>query len=101
MVGPKIPTTGKSFQAKEGQLAIIPNPTTGVFNIVLPELPPLPAGASTEFRLSVYSVAGSRIQSYKYSEQYDLSYLPRGIYFLVMETTDGYLTYPGKLVISK
>jgi len=101
MLGPSIPTTGKSFQAKDGQLAIIPNPTTGIFSVALPELPPLPAGASTEFKLSIYTVTGSRIQTYSFSEQYDLSYLPRGIYFLVMETTDGYLTYQGKLLISK
>jgi hypothetical protein len=101
IMGPKVASGGKAGNTAGQKLKIIPNPGNGLFYIEIPELPLMPPGVSHEFELSVFTITGDKIGTFPYQMQYDLSYLPKGIYMVRLNTTDGYLTYPGKLIITR
>ncbi|MCX6271057.1 MAG: T9SS type A sorting domain-containing protein [Bacteroidetes bacterium] len=82
------------------RLTIYPNPTLGHFTIELPQAYP-GYEAPSQYELTVFDMIGKKIAEYPYLQDYDLSHLPRGIYILQLHTTDHYLNFQGKLVITK
>ncbi|MEI6577020.1 MAG: T9SS type A sorting domain-containing protein [Bacteroidota bacterium] len=101
MLGPKVIASGKTGNPSAQKLKIIPNPANGLFYVELPELPAMPAGVSHVFELNIYTITGDKIATFPYQMQYDVSGLQSGVYIVRLNTTDGYLTYPGKLIITK
>ncbi|MHC1706801.1 MAG: T9SS type A sorting domain-containing protein [Bacteroidales bacterium] len=84
----------------DNHLNIYPNPTSGHFSITLP--PPF-AGYQdpAQYQLNIINLLGEVVAEYPYLTSYDLSYLPRGVYILRLNTTDNYLQYQGKVVLTK
>ncbi len=70
-------------------LQILPNPTSGVFNLTVPEI-------NEQIRLNVLAVDGKELKTYYFSNseklnqyKFDLTDLESGIYFINMESDAG------------
>lgn len=93
--GKKTPDTNR-----DNHLVVYPNPSNGHITVTLP--PPY-AGYDNpaDYKLSVFNLLGEKLAEFPYLNDYDLSYLPRGVYILQLSTVDNYLNYQGRVVITK
>jgi len=68
---------------KENEIKIYPNPTSGILNILLP------ANKDKMLIGSIYNISGQKVYEFNpnlVSTTLDLSFLPKGIYFLNLNT---------------
>jgi uncharacterized repeat protein (TIGR03803 family) len=90
-----IPAGINSLRTNTVRIIAYPNPTTGVFNIVIPN-------ENHKFQIEIYNILGEKIYKYKIktdTTQINLDKQSKGIYFYRILNEDGSVAGQGKIML--